>query len=319
MDKPSPKPHAPAPEPEMPPEQELPLTATPVNAEEIEGRFELAPTLASDQVFDYAGMTAQLEAREKWINSVLHFVIRRTYAGDWVSHDKMSVPMEDRTVNMSGAAAERIVRDLGIQEINRTKPVKVMSQEHAGHYKYVCEADYVFNKNKVHAIGLASTLNPFYSKAHGNDKDPGDIREEYILRDAWRDCTKQAIKGMLGLRKIPIMKLEELGYNITKVKFVNFKEEGGGEGSDKAKATAVPGQEMTVTIKAVLPRAYDGKDIIDVLTTKGEKLSWWGKSVKSKETIDLQQFALDGWQVTFKYTQKGNYKNIQEIVEAVPQ
>lgn len=290
---------------------------------ELEGRFELAANVASTHHIDYAAMTAELEAREKWINSVLNFVIKRTYPGDWISHDKKSTPIQERTVNMQGAAAERIARDLGISELNRTKPLKVMAgQDHPGHYRYVCEADFVMNKGRaneivVHAIGIASTLNGFYS--HAGKKKPEDIREEYIMRDAWRDCTKQAIKGMLGLRKIPVSKLQELGYDINKIKYVSFDEKEGDQGEKNAQTTAVPAQEMSMVIKFVAMAAFGDKECIDVIGTKNEKLRWWDKKIDSVDGKNLQKFAKEEWLVTFKYTQKGNYKNIVEILEAVPQ
>ena len=66
---------------------------------------------------DYMEVTVDvakhLAEYEKAIDTIMNFIIRRCYAGDFVSHDKESTPLEDRTVNLIGAAAERIARDLG--------------------------------------------------------------------------------------------------------------------------------------------------------------------------------------------------------------
>src|ERR1051325_3173607 len=87
-----------------------------------------------------------LEKYEKALNTIMNFIVRRTYEGDWISHDKKDTPLEERTVNMTGAAAERIARDLGIQESNRTQPVKEMADQEKwpGHYTYKCSADFTF-------------------------------------------------------------------------------------------------------------------------------------------------------------------------------
>jgi len=187
-----------------------------------------------DQMEVIVDVAKHLVDYETALNSIMNFIIKRTYAGDWVSHDKKDTPVEERTVNMVGAAAERIARDLGIQELNRTPTIKIMDEKHSGHYQYRCEADFSFRGRTVHAMGIASTLNPFHSKAYGEMKKPEDIREEYVMREAWRDCTKQGVKGLFGLRKIPLLKLKELGYDISKVKYVNF------QSSEKSSAATKP-------------------------------------------------------------------------------
>jgi len=277
---------------------------------------------------DYMEVTVDvakhLAEYEKAIDTIMNFIIRRCYAGDFVSHDKESTPLEDRTVNLIGAAAERIARDLGIQESNRTQPLKKMNEKFPGHYNYQCEGDFTFRGRSVHAIGIASTRNPFYSRAYGQDKKPEEIREEYIQRECWRDCTKQGIKGLFGLRRIPLMKLKELGYDISKVKYVNFKEGEKSAGKVNPNATAAPtgteapvsdGNQSAITIddmKASVSKK--GKPFYAVTDSEGSRMYVWGDA-KSDNVNALLIAWRDKKPVNVIIKTSGNYSTITEIVK----
>lgn len=278
---------------------------------------------------DYMDVTIEVAKNlveyEKAVDQIMNFVIRRCYAGDFVSHDKADMPLEERTVNISGAAAERIARDLGINESNRTKPVKKMHGDKTpGHYYYECEGDFSFRNRTVHAVGMASTLNPFYSKAYGKDIEPEKIREEYIMREAWRDCTKQGIKMWLGLRRIPIVKLRELGYDISKVKFVNFASKEGSQAAINKQATEKPIETQTplsetetisITISEMKPKtSKNGKAFYSVHDSEGVQYYAWGNAES-----DLIIALFTAWrekkqvQVEFK---GGQYPTIVKVVKS---
>lgn len=246
-------------------------------------------------------VAAHVEKYEKALNMIMNFIIKRTYAGDWVSHDKANTPIEDRTANPSGAAMERVARDLGIQETNRTRPIKQFhGEEHPGHYYYQCEADFEFRGRKIHALGMASTLNPFYYKRDGGNKAPADIREEYIIRDCLRDCVKQGVKGMFGLRKIPVMKLRELGYDISKIKYVNYQSGENSQTTKNAAATAAPAgaekppvaalERMVIEIAQLSQqmKSQKGSPFYKVTDTEGATIYLWGneKSERVKKVWD---------------------------------
>lgn len=259
---------------------------------------------------------------EKAVDTIMNFIIRRCYPGDFVSHDKMSTPLEDRKVNISGAAAERIARDLGITESNRTKPKKVMHEKRPGHYYYECEGDFSFRGRKIHAIGMASTVNPFYSRAYEKDIPPENIREEYIMREAWRDCMKQAIKMLFGIRGIPIGKLRDLGYDTSKVKFVNFKENAASQSAKNPEATAKPketdapvadAEQYVITIENMTAKtSKKGTAFYSVHDVEGGDYFAWG-SADSKLIMDL----IAGWKASTPISvmiKGGQYPTIVSVV-----
>lgn len=277
---------------------------------------------------DYMTVTVEvadhLEKYEKAIDTIMNFIIRRTYAGDWVSHDKSNTPLEERTVNMIGAAAERVARDLGMSEKNRTTPAKRMydQEKHPGHYYYECEGDFTFRGRTIHAVGRASTLNPFHlAKAGG---DPGKIREEYIVQECWRDCTKNGIRGWFGLRKIPIMKLKELGYDISKVKFVNFQSKEGSQSEKNPQATAKPEgaeepvagtEKITITLESVEDKLTktNKKPFSSVKDIEGVTYYVWGPP-DSKLVVQLKEFLTSNQPVTVM-VKSGQYPTIISVVQ----
>lgn len=255
---------------------------------------------------------------EKAVDTIINFIIRRTYDGDWVSHARKGTPDSDRVANMSGAAAERIARDLGITELNRTQPVKTMNEKYPGHYAYKCEGDFSFRGRKVHAIGIANTRNPFHFKAGGYERKPEDIREEYIIQEAWRDCTKQGVKGLFGLRNIPLLKLKSLGYDISKVDRVDYGEGEGTAGRRAAAETEIKQYQVKVVLKDHHARlTKDGKPYQDFADEKGKIYSLW----RPLENMDVQRLltALANNELcVMDVRDNGKYVNIDKVVEVVP-
>jgi hypothetical protein len=275
-----------------------------------------------DQMDVVVEVSKHLAEYERAIDTIMNFIVRRTYAGDWVSHDKESTPIEDRTVNMIGAAAERIARDLGIQESNRTPCIKIMNEKFPGHYSYQCEGDFTFRGRTVHAVGVASTRNPFYSRAYGADKKPQDIREEYVQRESWRDCTKQGIKMLFGLRRIPILKLQEMGYNLAKVKYVNFKEGEKSVSATNKNATAAPaatekleeaGNTTIIQIdEMTLKQSKNGTPFHTVKDTEGATYYKLGGE-KDPGTRALLKAWDDNQPIEITYENDGKYLTIKTV------
>ena len=299
-----------------------------INPEHADHEIAIKDEIMEADVMDnIIAASKKMEAFDKAFSSIMNVVMKRTYAGDWVSMAKAKDPIHLRSASLSGAGCDRVATILGISEKNWKEHPKLMGDDGKS-YTFRYEADFTWGGLTRHAYGESSTRNKFFGYENGAWKELSEVREDYIRKSAQRECQKDGIRRLLGLRKIPITKLGELGFNINLVHFVNFNSASEAVGDQaieptkqekKEAATATPPQEMSMTLKAVLGRKWKDNDIIDCLGTKGEKLSWWGKKNTSPEGIDLQRFAVEGWMVTFKYTQKGDYRNIVEIVEAVPQ
>ena len=282
--------------------------------------------MEADVMDNIIAAAKKMQEFDKAFSSIMNIVMKRTFAGDWVSHAREKDPIHLRSASLSGAGCDRVATILGISEKNWKEHPKLVGDDGKS-YTFRYEADFTWGGLTRHAYGESSTRNKFFGYENGAWKEIADVREDHVRKAAQRECQKDGIRRLLGLRKIPITKLGELGFDINLVHFVNFETTAQAVGPDakvnkeKAReaATATPPQEMSMTLKAVLGRKWKDTDIIDCLGTKGEKLSWWGKKNTSQEGIDLQRFASEGWLVTFKYTMKGDYRNIVEILEAVPQ
>jgi len=292
---------------------------------DTETREEEVEVFKGDGMEIMIQVAAKLEEYEKALNTIINFIVRRTYAGDWVSFDKANTPIADRTVNMIGAAAERIARDLGVQESNRTQPIKKMNEKFPGHYAYECDGDFTFRGRTVHAQGVASTRNPFHSRVYSEDKKPEEIREDYIMRESWRDCTKQGIKMLFGLRRVPLLKLKELGYDISQVKYVNFQEGEKSASKTKPEATAVPqeaespvqnGETIAVTVEKMTPGTTkkSGKPFYKVTDHEGVMYFIWGDD-KSERVKRLLVAYRDKKQVQVIWEKRGEFNTINDVVE----
>ena len=84
------------------------------------------------------------------------------------------------------------------------------------------EADFGFGKRWIHAIGRASSRDKFFGYENKEWKAIEDVKEDDIRMAAFRATRKEGVRGLLGLRSIPLAKLQELGFNTANVRMVNF-------------------------------------------------------------------------------------------------
>ena len=250
-------------------------------------------------------MADKLAKYEVALNMILNFIIKRCYVGDFVSHDSVNKPLEERTANINNAAAERIARDLGIRESNRSELKKETGKD--GHYRYSCTGDFTFRGQKISAEGQATTRNPFHKK-----KAPAEIREDYIRTECSRDLVKQGVRKIFGLRKIPLTKLQELGYDISKVKMVSFEAKEGSQAAKNPNATKSPPSVKWMFFVSSEDKTWGKKAYTIFKTENGNEISCWHTGeilAKLKATVGKDV------QVRIEMRQQGKYWNVEKILE----
>lgn len=302
--------------------------------------LETEPIVADPEIDDrdlmdtYIDIAKKIGEFEKAQTTILNYILRKTYAGDWISHSKQSEPVLMRNANITGAGAERIANALGIRETNWKRSEKQWSDDKK-HYTYECQADFSIGRRTVTAYGRASSMDKFFGYANGQWKNLEDVKEDDIKVAAFRNCRKEGVRTLLGLRKIPIKKLQELGFNIDLVHMVNFKSakaaiaELGHDGGENQAAAADAAEKQTqevqkglianIIVREMKVRKYGETPIIDVVTDKGETYSWWGKKPENKEVQDLANMMAAGYLIQIEYRQKGQYKNVEKVLGGVPQ
>lgn len=254
-------------------------------------------------------VSKKLVEYEKALDMVLNFIIKRCYAGDFVSHDSIQKPLEERTANINNAAAERIARDLGIQEVDRSQLKKEIDKD--GHYTYTCTGTFKFRGMKVTAMGQATTRNPFYSKDKGKPRPVNEIREDYIRTECIRDLTKQGVRKIFGLRKIPLSKLKELGYDLSKVRVVSFAAKDGSQAAKNPNATKPISSDTWLILVSFEDKTYGKTKYTTFTTDKGNQVSCW----HTGETLTKLKDSVNTSQVRVRMHQKGKYWNIDEVLE----
>ena len=177
--------------------------------------------ITSDGMDAVIAVAAKMDSFSKAMDTILNHVIRRSYVGDWVCHSKADAKPEDMKANIGSAAAERIASFLGIQERNWSGGDKIVYDDGKA-FEWRFDADFGFGKRWVHAIGRASSRDKFFGYANGNWKPLDEVKEDDIRMAAFRNTRKEGVRGLLGLRSIPLAKLQELGFNTANVRMANF-------------------------------------------------------------------------------------------------
>lgn len=219
----------------------------------------------------------KLEAYAKAQDQILNIIVKRTFAGDWVCHDKESTPEAERKANLGAAGAERIANFLGVQESNWKEYPKEWSEDHK-HYSYAYSADFTFRGITRHAIGRAGTRDKFFSAGKPMD----EINEDDIRVAAFRETFKKGLTRLFGLRNIPLTKLKTLGYDISLVKMVEYADKGKQINRNELK----PNESGLVekTIQVVKLEKFEG-------TNKTSGKPWTRFDVYDKEGIKYAIFA----------------------------
>lgn len=219
----------------------------------------------------------KLEAYAKAQDQILNIIVKRTFAGDWVCHDKKDAPEAERKANLGAAGAERIANFLGVQEANWKEHAKEWSEDHK-HYSYAYEADFSFRGITRHAIGRAGTRDKFFS----GGKAMEDINEDDIRVAAFRETFKKGLTRLFGLRNIPLTKLTSLGYDIKLVKLVEY--EGKGKQIDRSELKANEKGLIEKTILVINLEKFEG-------TTKSTGKPWVRFDLTDKESVKYAVFA----------------------------
>ncbi len=224
----------------------------------------------------------KLEAYAKAQDQILNIIVKRTYAGDWVCHDRESAPEAERKANLGAAGAERIANFLGVQEANWKEYPKEWSEDHK-HYSYAYSADFTFRGVTRHAVGRAGTRDKFFS----GGKAMEDINEDDIRVAAFRECFKKGVTRLFGLRNIPLTKLTSLGYDKGLVKMVEFENKGKQISAEDKKAGSDGLIEKTIIVSKASrdtgKNKTTGKEWVrwDIFDKEGVKYAVWNDGTRA--------------------------------------
>ena len=238
--------------------------------------------IVEENVFDAViQAAAKMDAYAKAYDAILNIIIKRSYPGDWVCHDREDVPVERRKANIGAAGAERFANFLGVREANWIEHPKEWSDDKK-HYSYSFEADFSFQGITRHAIGRVGTRDKFFGFAHGAWKPLDEVDENDIRTAAFRDCVKKGITRLFGIRNIPLTKLRELGYDLAGIQFASFK-----EAAKTIKAEEAKAGEGGLVWKVIQVASMNKQEGINTTTKK----PWVRFDVQDKEGIKYACFA----------------------------
>lgn len=261
-------------------------TATAVEAVEEDHETTAAveiiePPQSGDQMDAVIAISKRIEDYARAHDMIVGAVVKRSYPGDWVVHKKDSDKDDDQKANMGAAAAERMAAFVGINESNWTAGVKEWSDDKK-HYTWTYEADFTFGKRTIHVISRVGTRDKFFGKVSGGWKPLEDVQEDDIKKAAFRACRKEGVRTLLGLRNVPVIKLKELGFDVTKVNFVGFENKGKTLGADQKQVNAASGLiERTILVKEM--KKTEG-------TSKSTGRPWIRWDVVDKEGVKYAMF-----------------------------
>lgn len=260
---------------------------------------------------------------EKAMNIVMNYILRQSYGGDWVSHARGSEPTHMRAANISGAGAERIAKSLGVRETGWVRKDKTWSDDHK-HFTYECEADFSLGSRTVHAFGRATSQDKFFGFANGQWKEISDVKEDDIKMAAFRNCRKEGVRTLLGLRRVPLMKLKELGFNLDLVQYVNFRSSKEAVGQPEAQtqstqqATQTTEQKQESSTRGILFESAEpgtsknGKPFYRLTDSEGVKYIAWGDN-KSETVSRILLAYRDKQPVNCVVESDGKFNTVKEV------
>lgn len=192
-----------------------------------------------DKVDALIRAASKIDELGKALDKFRTFVLQRALPGDFVSFKAQD--SDEETLELIGAATDRIAAALGISFVDWRDYKESGTDEKGPWYDWYYECTTTWQGRRIErTTGRAGSRDKFFGMAHGQPKNLADVKESDIRTAARRNCMKEGVKLMLGLRRIPKSSAQAMGLDVSKVKAVNF---GSGKGAakapDKGKATTV--------------------------------------------------------------------------------
>lgn len=165
-------------------------------------------------------------AMTKALNSLL---VSCTYPEDWINHGN--------TMCLKSAAAERVARHFDIRFTNVKYKKEEFTDTNGKGYRYVFEGEASLCNRIIFAQGVYGTRDKFLGFKGEAWRPIEDINENHIRNAAYHIFLGNGVKGLLGLRGIPVGRFNEImagaGENGKKAGKVNYgKGTQGGTNSD---------------------------------------------------------------------------------------
>jgi hypothetical protein len=224
---------------------------------------ETIPAIADDVLLATAD---QVEKRIAAIQRIKQAALRVTRSTDWI--DQNGKPY----LQVSGA--EKIARLFGISwRIDEP----VLEKEDDGHFSYTYKGYFSMGPSEIEAIGVRSSSDPFFSRAHKEDIPPSEIDKGNVKKAAYTNCIGNGITRLLGLRNLSNEDVQGAGIDTTKSAKVEYQKP---EMSKDA-------QEMRAQILKMLEEIAEGDPmkVLDYLEMATEFVGKDGKEVRGKRDL----------------------------------
>jgi hypothetical protein len=188
-----------------------------------QGAMALAKTTELEQIDATIALANRLDELEKAKNRIRKFIFGRALPGDWV---RFKGPTGEAVLSMSGAGAERAASDLGVNFRDWESEKETGHDEHGDWltWWYRCKA--VIGGLERNVMGRASSRDKFFGFAESQWKPLQDVSEPNIRMAAYRNCQKEGVRQLFGLRAISETAAAELGLNLGVVRGWEFGSQG---------------------------------------------------------------------------------------------
>src|SRR5258708_3662473 len=127
-----------------------------------------------------------IEAQKK----IFMGILKITMPGDFVA---FGTGVKE-TVELRGAACERIARDLGVSFINWAEPkYEEFNDEKGTYYSYTYECDAIFRSRVIRVMGVVSSRSKFHGKEGGKFKEIWEVDRDNVRKAARREAMKEGV------------------------------------------------------------------------------------------------------------------------------
>jgi len=223
----------------------------------------LPVALIDDNLIEIANMA---EKRIEAIKKIKSIVFRVTNSRDWI--DQGGNPY------LQASGGEKVGGVFGISwRIDEPQ----LTTEESGHYSYTYKGYFSMGGRIIEVIGSRGTIDPFFSKSHGEAIPPSEIDRNDVKKAALTNLIGNGVTRILGIRNLTWEELEAAGIKRDKTVKVDYgKAEMTSEAKDLRDKIGSMLMEMAGSNKAAASKlltkytSFVGKD---------------GKEVKGKSSL----------------------------------
>lgn len=164
---------------------------------EVIPRNETAVDVSRKSIEDMEWLANNIEKIVEYQKKIYMSLLKMTVPGDFSVFGEG----EKERAELGTAGCERLAK-VGVIVVGSKMIKEIGRDEHGEYFTYIATGKATFRGRSIDVMSCASSRDKFYGRQDGKIKDISNVSKTDVKKAAWRGLIKEAVKSLLGLRRL---------------------------------------------------------------------------------------------------------------------